>query len=190
MLASFLLPTRKRFPKLMRAVMSIRDTASEKDNYEICLRVHSDDGLTIDRLNEILGIGNVRVHIGPPLAYAHNVSAFDEACRIATGSWIAFFNDDCVMEGHGWDSQLLNLPERTIAIPETHRLGKSTYLRDRHIPFFFMPAYSWGTRNFPSGGDAGLWDFYEKQGWNVHWLSGIAVWHDRSDTECAKIKDL
>jgi len=184
MLVSFLLPTRKRFPKLMRAIMSIRDTVGNKDNYEICLRVHSDDELTIARLPEIVKLANVRVHIGPPLDWAHNVNAFDEANQIASGSWVWWFNDDCVLEGSGWDTQLWEVPARTIAIPAVHRLGKSTYPRDRHVPMFAMPAYSWGTENFPASGDTGLWEFYEKNGWNVHWLEGITLWHDRDESDC------
>lgn len=189
MLVSFLLPTRKRPVKLCRAINSICATVGNNTNYEICLRVHSDDRETLDLIPNLLALGNVRIHIGPPLDWAHNVNAFDEACQISKGDWVWWFNDDCVLEGHGWDTQLWELPEHTIAIPEIHRLGKSTYLQDRHVPMFAMPAYSWGSRNFPANGDTGLWDFYERGGWAVHWLRGITLWHDRDEPDCNRIKN-
>lgn len=188
MLVSFLLPTRKRVVKLARAINSIHATAVNKSNYEICLRVHQDDHETIAMLPNLLALGNVRVHIGTYLDWAHNVNAFDDACRIANGSWVWWFNDDCVLEGSGWDTQLWELQEQTIAIPEIHRLGKSTYLQDRHVPMFAMPIYSWGSHNFPCNGDTGLWDFYERNKWNVHWLRGITLWHDRDEQDCNRIK--
>ncbi len=188
MLASFLLPTRKRPVKLARAVSSICDTADYPSQVEVCLRVHSDDTETIRSLPSLLAMGNVRVHIGPPLSWAGQVQVFNEAQRISTGKWVWLFNDDCVLEGKGWDTQLSQIPVGQIAIPETHRLGQSTYRHDLHIPMFAMPNVAPGQQWFPNDGDVGLWEKYRD--FDPHWLVGISVWHDRNEQDCKRIREV
>jgi hypothetical protein len=172
--------------KLVRAINSIVNTAGNKANYEICLRVHSDDAMTLAMIPEILHLGNVRIHIGPPLDWAHNYQAFNEAQQISRGTWAWLFNDDCVMEGSNWDAQLINAPIG-IAIPEIHRLGKSTYHHDRAIPMFAMPNVRVDGEWMPRDGDNGLWNRYKD--FTPHWLTGITVWHDRAEDDCHKINE-
>ncbi len=185
MLVSFLLPTRRRPGKLARAIASIHAGAFNKMNYEICLRVHSDDHETLAIIPNLLALGNVRIHIGPPLDWAHNYQAFNEAQKISSGEWAWLFNDDCVLEGSGWDTQLSQLGGGAIAFPEIHRLGKSTYPRDRHLPMFAMPNAQPGHQWMPPEGDSGLWKRYEHL--EPHWLPGITLWHDRDEPDCKRI---
>lgn len=185
MLISFLLPTRKRIVKLARAINSIHATAADKSNYEICLRVHQDDHETIAMLPNLLALATVRVHIGPPLPWALNYQAFNEAQQISHGKWVWLFNDDCVIEGSGWDTQISALPFPSIAIPETHRLGRSTYPHDRALPMFAMPNVLPGIQWMPPTGDNGLWEMYKD--WAPNWLTGITLWHDRDEQDCKRI---
>jgi hypothetical protein len=176
--------------KLTRAIGSIVGTADDPQDLEICLRVHSDDLETLNALPALLRLGNIKVMIGKPLNWDGQVQGFDEAWKIAVGTWCIWFNDDCTIEGKGWDTQLKRATHGHIAICEWHKLGLSRYHRDKHVPMFFMPNGSWGSVGFPQRGDADLWAFYEKNLWRVHWLEGITLWHDRDERDCRRINDV
>lgn len=191
-IVSILCPTRKRTEKLGRMIASVFNTAYDGKSVEVCLRVHSDDSSTLKELQYLFAFYSpqIRVHIGPPLPFSEQRQAFNEALAIATAPLIWIMNDDCVIEGQGWDKQLADLGN-AIAIPATHRLGKSNYVHDRHIPMFIMPIYPWKLSGFPPVHfDTGLWEYYEKAGTSVRCLEGITLWHDRDETDCKRIEHI
>lgn len=187
MLASFLLPTRKRPEKLLRAVRSIFDSAWDKTNAEVCIRMHSDDTETIAMIPRLLAMGQVRIHVGKPRDYQPQGVLYDEALAVANGNWVTWFNDDCVIFGRGWDPVLHDAGERAIALWEYHKLGGSLYHFDKGCPFFFMPRDSWGDTKFRERGDTTLWQWYKDQAWEVKWLLGMTCFHDRDEADCGRI---
>ena len=185
LLVSILLPTRKRPAELVRCVKSIVGSASGKNEFEIIVRIHRDDHLSIPLIAEWLAMANVKIVIGyNHRGYADLSRFYDDAAGVANGKFIWVMNDDVVVSGTPWDVALVNAPEGHLLMPEIHRLGKSEYKGDMDTPFMMMPNKCWekyGIRKFDTPFDAGLWQLLRKNGWPTYFLPGVIVHHDRED---------
>ena len=177
-----------RVAKLRKAVASVFDTAMDPTRVEVVLRVHSDDKDTIAALPELMR-PNLRVAIGPPVAYGTLGKCFDEAAALATGQWHMQFNDDTYLQGEAWDQKLADLPGpfRCMVQPELNQLGPSGYRFDVNCPFMWYPSWVWSEyykRVLPDPADKAIWSWSDNM---ALFLSGITVYHDRDEADCHRI---
>lgn len=188
MLCSILITTRKRVPRLLATLRSIRDTVSTQDNIEVWLRFDDDDQETLAAIPECRSIIN-RVHYqtGSRMAGWGSVYYFwDEIYKKCSGTWAWMISDDMVIVGNGWDLLLQKVPtEGFIVHPEIHQLGPSIYPEDRGGPTPIIPRGSLEQHGFdgvPDPPDVGINESFRlKSGWGIRFLPGIGIWHQRSD---------
>ncbi len=177
MICSFLLPSRQRPEKLLRAINSIFDTASSPEKIQVLIRLDCDDpalcqavGL-IPKRPEVITILGTREGPG---------AANEELVRIADGRWIGLFNDDAVMDGKGWDDQLAGeLRSDVIYQPEVYRLNDNSYHNSGMTGFPFFLNKCWDGNFLGSPADASIVQLANARRWNTQFLKGLTIWHDR-----------
>jgi len=99
------MPTRNDYAMLVKALQSIKDTASDFSKVEILLRIDDDDKERIDRIPELEAQFNVKTFIGPRGSGYNNMCTFlDDLAKMATGKWSWLFDDDAYIEGD-WQKQ-------------------------------------------------------------------------------------
>ena len=187
---SFQIPTYRRMDRLPACLESILGKANNPQDVEILLRVTDTDRETMDAIPLLLKMGNVKALVGPRKnGYSSLTEYHDEIAQISTGEWLWQWNDDVMMLVQGWDGLLSNLSSESIYLPDTHRLGGSTYHRDARCPFLLMHASHWnpmmGERNFGAMGalsDLVAFSYAEKNNMPTKFIAGLAVHHLR-DTE-------
>jgi len=181
-LVSVALPSRKRIDLLKRTINSLFDLADRPDEIEICLRLHRDDTETLKELPWILSRKQVRVVIGDAMRGIKDCGHFwNDAYRICRGKWVWQFQDDAVVETKGWDIAIAEFPFHAILLPETSKLGLSTYKNDQSCPFIATPNGSWesvGITEFEYAIDDQFFKAYHGAGWITHFIP-VTVWHDR-----------
>ena len=106
---SVLLPTRGRREVLRNSLDSLVSKATHPERIEILFGVDEDDQTVIDFIKEEiaedlkkLGI-EARASIFKPLGYENLHIYVNTLAGAATGEWMFFWNDDCLMVSEGWD---------------------------------------------------------------------------------------
>ena len=106
---SVLLPTRGRTDVLRKSLDSLVSKAKNPERIEILFGVDEDDLATIDYIKEEIeedlkkvGI-EARASIFKPLGYENLHIYVNTLAGAATGDWMFFWNDDCLMVSEGWD---------------------------------------------------------------------------------------
>ncbi len=132
-LISVVMPTSSRqhtHDSLVRALRSIKDTATDFSKIELCLRIDDDDKKRIDRIPELEGQFNVKSFIGPRFDGYNSMCVFlDDLAKIATGRWSWLFDDDAYIEGD-WQKPLESIPcsdDGPAVNAEFYCLGLSRY---------------------------------------------------------------
>jgi len=106
---SILLPTRGRTEVLKASLMSLLDNVKEPKEIEIMLGMDEDDTDVIsyvkDELGPILQEKGVetKANIFKPLGYTNLHQYVNTLAGNASGDWLFFWNDDCLMETKNWD---------------------------------------------------------------------------------------
>ena len=106
---SILLPTRGRTEVLKTSLMSLLDNVKEANEIEIILGMDEDDTDVIsyvkDELGPILQEKGVetKANIFKPLGYTNLHQYVNTLAGNASGDWLFFWNDDCLMETKNWD---------------------------------------------------------------------------------------
>jgi hypothetical protein len=177
-------------------VNSLVETAESTD-FEILVRMDNDDTSVVPILPP-----NARVIWGDRLkGYKTLNLIYTELAAIAKGKWLWIYNDDCYVQGVGWDTCLAEIPtEGFIVQPETDQNGGSAYTRTEGGPFPIVPNGSWAwhdnpiERHWAIGDPVDTWldDVLRKQRWwKTAWLAGITNVHERpSDEELARHRAL
>lgn len=139
MLASVILPSRRRPEKLRAALQSVIDTAVSPENVELLVRLDSDDRDTLFLLEEIAAV-HEEIHfiVGPRYeGYASAGKFWNELARQARGDWCLTFNDDAIMLDPGWDEALLaydpRLKENLILHPRDNYNNTSFPILSSHV---------------------------------------------------------
>lgn len=107
---SILLPTRGRTTQLLRSVESLIDLAQDPAAVQWLFGFDNDDMDTYQWFQEhvlpkIMTSGARYTCMGfEPMGYARLNEYVNRLADKATGNWLVFWNDDAVMETHGWDS--------------------------------------------------------------------------------------
>ena len=106
---SVLLPTRGRRDLLKSSVMTLIEKGNKKDKIEILFGIDEDDtGLQEYIKEEMAPFFNehkveARASVFKPLGYENLHIYVNTLAGAATGEWLFFWNDDCVMVSEGWD---------------------------------------------------------------------------------------
>lgn len=106
---SVLLPTRGRTDVLRKSLDSLVSKAKNPERIEILFGVDEDDLATIDYIKEEIAedlkkVGiEARASIFKPLGYENLHIYVNTLAGAATGDWMFFWNDDCLMVSEGWD---------------------------------------------------------------------------------------
>ena len=106
---SILPPTRGRTEVLKASLMSLLDNVKEPKEIEIMLGMDEDDTDVIsyvkDELGPILQEKGVetKANIFKPLGYTNLHQYVNTLAGNASGDWLFFWNDDCLMETKNWD---------------------------------------------------------------------------------------
>lgn len=178
-----IVPSRKRPDGLLRMLKSLRVT-SVHQNWEAHIKLDEDDQESLDRQKEFKEFGNVRIWISPRFGGFDFLHVFQTSLAIASNAkWVWFLNDDCWIEGKGWDTQIMENPD-AIAIyhPEIIKLGGSTYRRCTNTAFPIVQNRCWetcGSYTVPHPADTGLHNFSLKYNWPIRFLDGITAIHMR-----------
>jgi len=101
---SFILPTRNRSEMLTNSVNSIFNTMTSKD-FEILIAVDDDDDTESKIKNQVYDI-NWQTHVKWFTFERYGYRGFhkyvNQLASYACGNFLFLWNDDCVMENHGW----------------------------------------------------------------------------------------
>lgn len=106
---SILLPSRGRTDVLKTSIMSLLDTVKDPTSIELLFGLDEDDNTVIeyikDELAPILQEKGVesRANIFKPLGYENLHNYVNTLAQSATGDWLFFWNDDCLMQTSDWD---------------------------------------------------------------------------------------
>jgi len=108
-LISILLPTRGRREVLKKSIESVISKANQKNKLEILFGIDEDDVGISEYIKEELaplfkenGI-EARASVFKPLGYEQLHIYINTLAGAATGEWLFFWNDDCLMVSEGWD---------------------------------------------------------------------------------------
>ena len=116
---SVLLPTRKRIDSLRRSVESLQSTCTQSE-LEFLLFLDDDDTETIEAI-ERDPIADSKVLLAPRKGYIKLHEYVNSLCEIAEGDWLFLWNDDAIMETHGWDAIVGSFNGQFVVVnPETN----------------------------------------------------------------------
>ena len=106
---SILLPSRGRTDVLKASIMSLLDTVKDPNCLELLFGLDEDDNEVIDYIKDELapilqekGVES-RANIFKPLGYENLHNYVNTLAQSATGDWLFFWNDDCLMTTPDWD---------------------------------------------------------------------------------------
>jgi glycosyltransferase involved in cell wall biosynthesis len=112
-LVSIIMPTSSRqhtHESLVKALKSLKDTATDFSEVEILLRIDDDDPDRYLRVKDLEHEFGVRVFIGPRGEGYNNMGGFvNDLMTLATGRWSWLFDDDSWVEGN-WQGALQAVP--------------------------------------------------------------------------------
>ena len=107
---SILLPTRGRTEVLKTSIMTLLDTVNDPICLELLFGLDEDDTDVIEYIKEELapilqehGVES-RANIFKPLGYENLHNYVNTLAQSATGEWLFFWNDDCLMQTKDWDT--------------------------------------------------------------------------------------
>lgn len=106
---SVLLPTRGRRDVLKTSIESLVNKANQPSRLEILFGIDEDDEGLSDYIKEELAPFfnkhsiEARASVFKPLGYENLHIYVNTLAGAATGEWLFFWNDDCLMDSQGWD---------------------------------------------------------------------------------------
>jgi len=192
-LVSALIPTRARPERLKRTMQSLIDNALNPERIEFCLRVDDDDKATIEYLYHFTN-PRIKRTIKPRVGYNYMGAMVQDCVDLATGTWVFLIDDDCMIEGKGWDEKLAMIkPDGNYAQCEFYHLGGSRYGSGSCGPVgMILPNGSWvGHEVSEPLGLTGIADnFFRdvavKAGWKLNLLKNVFYCHMRDSDDVLK----
>ena len=106
---SVLLPTRGRRDVLKTSIETLVNKANQPSRLEILFGIDEDDEGLSDYIKEELAPFfnkhsiEARARVFKPLGYENLHIYVNTLAGAATGEWLFFWNDDCLMDSQGWD---------------------------------------------------------------------------------------
>lgn len=164
-----LLPTRGHPERLKTCIKSFADGASSVDNFKIILRIDRDDLDTINSLLEIAEFKNVSWIIGDEIRteYRDLFRHYQELCdAIPTNDFVWFMEDEGILNGKGWDEQIL------AHMPIEGMIGYPQYAGE----FPIVPNKCWEQFGHKElGRDVDRWLYRTLIDWKTHTFTGFTV---------------
>jgi glycosyltransferase involved in cell wall biosynthesis len=183
MLVSFLMPTVNQHDWLIRALNSIKSTATNFSEVEILLRVDDHDIERILFLPALKEIYGVNWKIGPGVGYKAMSEYVKELLDIAKGKWVWLFDDDAWIEGN-WQKQLEAIkcdPQNGPAVqPDCYQLGPSVYPVGCGPVSLILPLEFARTNLLQQGAmiDQSWLDVIHQREWRIKHLNHVSYCHD------------
>jgi len=146
------------------------------------VRLDDDDARSICHIRDFRNYPNIEFVVGPRVSLPEMTTTLTHRSR---GRWLCYFNDDAVIIGEGWDSQLgAESPKGAIYQPEIYQLNESKYQHATRTGFPFFPNGCWvdfqcGHDFIPNPADYMVAELAEKFHWQIKFLKGITIFHDR-----------
>jgi hypothetical protein len=107
---SYLIPSRKRFDKLIRSIKSVQETSSDPELNEFLIKFDKDDVDSINRIEELNQLNSkYKIIISSKQKGYPDLHKFVNAlCEISEGKFLTLWNDDAIIEEESkyWDMQL------------------------------------------------------------------------------------
>lgn len=188
-----LIPTRWRPQFLLKCLNSIRETAEDKNCFEMLIRATDGDVDTEKILDLVRKIPNTKVVSGDGSEGWQGLGSYhQQMVDISSGEWVWFLNDDIEFKGSKWDSELRKVPKvGYYVLPQFDILDFSLYENTVKGPFPCIPNGSWADlhlkeKTLPMGFniDTSLHDIYiERSGWKPWFLSGVTIHHHRHEAK-------
>lgn len=108
-----LLPTRGRTDALDRSLIGLLEKATDLDSIQLLLGLDNDDSVGLvhfqdqlqPKLDEI-GVDYTAMSFDP-LGYGRLNEYLNELAKNSSADWLFFWNDDALMETHGWDDRIV-----------------------------------------------------------------------------------
>lgn len=121
-LVSILIISRNRFDSLLEATDSIVKNTKDLKRVEIVLRFDEDDDNSLSRLKELPQDKiDINIIIGKRWGYEKLYEYVNEICKKAKGEFLAWFNDDCVIESKNWDDIIAEYTNKIVCLDPNHK---------------------------------------------------------------------
>lgn len=181
-LVSILMPTRNPHDGLLKALRSIKSTASDFSQIEILLRIDLDDEDRIKLFPNLLQeFGAIAVMGKRGHGYMDMGVFVDDLVAFANGRWCWLFDDDAWVEGKTWQQQLEESVFDPVSGPafsaEHYQLGNSHY--DGCGPVgLIVPIELCKSLKHRNPVDDQWLSVIRSKGWTINLLKGITYCHD------------
>lgn len=189
-----LTPTRNSLTLLRRTLRSFFESANSPNLMQAVVKIDTDDHVKLDAIpklkEEFPGFVPVISHRG---AGYNDMWRFIQECENAANArWHFMLDDDAMLQGKGWDTQLYEMGAQTPIGQETfaaqaqfYRLGNCTYestIRNSCTPVgLFVPAHFWkrlGVTQLASPADDAWQSTLLRHKWPIRPLQGVTYYHD------------
>lgn len=211
---SVLIPSRARYPRLVKTIDSVFATAADPRRVEVIIRLDDDDESSLRHLENLVRWPKIDIIVGPRRNGYASLSEFYEECADrARGAWLWVMNDDAIidsankyprldgraypMQTKRWDEMLAELSsaDRILIQPELYKLGGSGYWDCEGGAFPIVSKDCWRRVGHDHiGHPIDTWFdqvLRVQNGWRTHFLTGWAVVHDRdTDDVLAKHREI
>jgi hypothetical protein len=191
-LCAVLIPSRARPERLVKTLISIRDTVAAADQVETLIRIDDDDQASLAIKDELARrFKHTRVVVGPrETGYTSLAKFYTQLADASQAAWIFNLNDDATFQGHGWDLQLAALPTTGVIVqPEWITSGSvrgSVYRNVEGGPFPCVPNGCWRPDFAVMLEPQDTWlddELRKRRGWSTRFLKGLYVHHARDRDE-------
>lgn len=188
LICSFMIPSRKRPAKLNACLETIHNTAATRD-FECLVRLDDDDKESDEMVAKWSKLETVKFFYGPRYPYSELHKTQHPLSEISQGKWLWVFNDDFELicwGGRNWDDVLREVPTTGYYCqPEVHKLNQNHYRRDRRSCGPCVPKDSWklAGKVFGAQCDYDIPNGLEAMGWQVWFLAGITIFHNRNSAD-------
>jgi glycosyltransferase involved in cell wall biosynthesis len=175
---SVILPTRKRVEALSRSLNSLKEMAKDKNGYEVILAFDDDD---LDSKRQIeSAFSDVKSIVFPHVGYKYIHEYYNRLASEAKGEWLFQWNDDVIMQTHGWD-EIINSVDKFCCIGSIN-INNAGAVYQVETLFPIVPRSYFTTLGHMSlHRHTDSWIYYIFNSLGLVIPSGIKLLHDRPD---------
>jgi hypothetical protein len=137
LLATFLVPSRRRAPSLLRSIASLAETAS-RPCFEVAVAFDDDDRASCDEFTGARLPCPIQVVVGPRHGYRGLHRYYNALAERARGEWLVLWNDDCQMLSAGWDDAIRRHAGRFVML-NPWNVDDAEYVSTGHTMFPIVP---------------------------------------------------
>lgn len=187
---SVLIPTRGRPEAVLKAIASVRQSASP-DEVDIWLRLDRDDNISLNALPKLLD--EAHVVMGHRRGGYYNLNIFyTELADHSNAPYVWLFNDDCTIKGDWigelrfWIDDHAKRKEHVKFEPGIYQVGKSEYTNHTPTTCPIIPNGCWrqfGLDTVPAVTDVQTHELLTFNGYQTVFLPKLRLIHERYPDE-------